>query len=197
MALRYYAKSPDEFVKTKFLNSETSLALQSETSFATDSEDFLLRHQLPFVPLNINNLTSTIENENTYDFTTDQEIISAIEEISRDEINYPEVYRRCCKVWLRIVNLPFSKNLIWDVDSNIYPDYYSIIKKPINFSQVAYNLLKKSYPSDTSTTSTSSSTSTSSFANSLVVGSFYRDMRQVLLNCFTYNTESIVIVSQA
>lgn len=123
-------------------------------------------------------------NENLYDFTTDQEIIGAIDEISNDQINYSEEYRRCCKVWLRIVNYSQAKNFIWEIDSNIYPDYSFVIKKPMTFSQVALNLLKKSYHS------TSSSTG-------VVTSHFYREMRQVLLNCFTYNTEAIALVSQA
>ena len=197
MALRYYTKSTNNFVRTKYLNSEDSVfSQQSETSLLGDSEDFLLRFKLPIPPPSTSNIShnlTLLDNENTYDFTTDSEIITAIDEISRDQINYSEEYRRCCKVWLKIANLPMAKNFIWDVDTNIYPDYYSVIKNPINLSIVAYNLLKKSYSSNLSSTISI----TTSFSNSLIVASFYRDMRQVLLNCFTYNTESIVIVSQA
>lgn len=130
----------------------------------------------------VNAPSASMEVENVYDFTTDQEILSAMEEASNDDATYSEEYRRCFRVWLRIANYPQAKNFMWDVDTNTNPDYYLVIKRPMTFSQVALNLLKKCYISI-------------EFGD--IAKGFYRDMKQVLLNCFAYNTEATAIVSQA
>jgi hypothetical protein len=193
MALRYQANSCTGF--NKRINPLTDGNLNSQ--LPEDAEDSLTNIKpLPHItavaaPVSTEGeATRAVEeeerNENFYDFTTDQEIIGAIDEISNDEVNYSEEYRRCCKVWLRIVNYSQAKNFIWEIDSNLYPDYHTVIKKPMTFSQVALNLLNKSY-----------SSMPSSSPGTAVANYFYREMRQVLLNCFTYNTEAIALVSQA
>ena len=61
-----------------------------------------------------------------------------------------------------------------------FPEYFSSIRSPLTFQAIALKLTHALYGS----------------LDTLPV-QFYRDMRQVLLNCISYNTESSAIFAQA
>lgn len=118
-------------------------------------------------------------------FNSEEEIIQALSSLSKSE--YPDAYQRCAKVFLKIFGTAQARNLIWEVDKETYPDYYASIKYPMSLANVASSLLNRSYDS--------TDVSTDCYYN--VCNSFYRDMRQVFLNCATFNTEATYLFIQA
>ena len=120
----------------------------------------------------------TLQNE----FNDDEDQLSSrIMNMSNDE-NEPDIYRRCCKVFLKIFEMNASKYLLWEYGGGGEEnDYYEIIKTPIAFCDVASNIMSKRYGSD----------------DNEIVKCFYRDMLQVPINCITYNSELLVVVAQA
>jgi hypothetical protein len=160
--------------------------------------------------------SSSSQNQPFYDSET--EIITALQELSQDA-SYPEVYQRCAKVLVKIANLNQAKNFFWEVDSVMFPDYYSTIVRPIMIMNIAGSLVAKAYgrgdddngqDKDTDTgdkdafknengneNGTSSTSTNRRSGYNAVARAFYRDTRQVLVNCFTYNTEITTIVAQA
>lgn len=218
MAVRFFAKTADDYSMMDMTTAGSHTGRSAE-ELSGDIEDFLLRFALQ--PSCNSKNQSVEEDAQLFDFTSDAEITQAIHEIVENEQEYSEDYRRCCKVWLRVATLSQAKHLMWDVDPNEYPDYASVIRRQLSFSRVAYKLIRKSYGAD-SGTHTSSSTAedaapviehtdvgngTSAIAAtthgdepytiSAVAASFYRDMRQVLLNCFAFNTEAIAVTGHA
>ena len=113
-------------------------------------------------------------------YSSESEVVSALVLASSDPA-YSEIYQRCCKVLVKIGNLSQAKHFFWEIDSVMFPDYYASVKRPMMISNVTANLVRQSYGSD----------------SVCVAQSFYTDMRQVVLNCFAYNTEITAVHAQA
>ena len=129
-------------------------------------------------------------------FATVEELTDEVTKISESE-NYPEIYRRCAKVLLRIIKMSSAQQFLWEIDQDC-PYYYSSIVRPIMFSNVANNVINRVYDDaeedDDSDGMTKNITSDSEYR---ISREFYLDMKQVVLNCFTYNTELSPIISSA
>lgn len=98
--------------------------------------------------------------------------------------DYPEVYKRCCKVILRLLEMRSIDNFMWEVDKEVFPDYYSVIKKPTCLSSIASRLVERGYGYDESKPIT-------------VADAMVKELKQMFINCVTYNTEYQTIVAQA
>lgn len=249
MAVRFFTKKTSEYAM-KDLETAGGFTGPFAEKQSGDIEDFLLRYALPpsHVQLSGEEKSQNLEDDSQlFDFTSENEVIGAIAEVVENTEEYSEEYRRCCKVWLRVASMSQAKNLMWEVDPTIYPDYSSVIKNPNSFSRIACRLIKRSYGEDYTTgqivtsetvtqetdqveesgsdnataTAVGDSTTSSAAGDMLpttevvvavkqnevaeevphkigaVAASFYRDMRQVILNCFVYNTEAINVVAQA
>ena len=135
-------------------------------------------------PIKLSN-SASIKTEDTADddsvvYSTESEVIAALVVASSDPA-YSETYQRCCKVLVKIGNLSQAKHFFWEIDSVMFPDYHASVKRPMMIANVTANLVRQSYGSDSMG----------------VAESFYRDMRQVALNCFAYNTEITAVHAQA
>jgi len=117
-------------------------------------------------------------------FNTEREITLALENVCNSS-EYSDVYKRCARVLIRIVNMAQSRNLIWEVDASLYNDYYTVIKRPVMYTSIAGAVINKSY-------SVSDSDS-----DSLVCALFSADVLQVPTNCMVYNSEVTPVVAQA
>ena len=135
-------------------------------------------------------------------FTSEEEVIGALSKAS-ENISNCDSLRRCCKVLLRLLSLPFAKTLLWPVSEEFYPDYNLVIKKPICLSGVALKLVMRKYgnkdvvcgiPSPAATTS---SKKIDLLDLTTITLQFYRDVRQVCVSCITYNTEATILVMHA
>ena len=113
-------------------------------------------------------------------YSSESEVISALMTTSVNP-SYPEAYQRCCKVLMRIANLSQAKHFFWEIDSVMFPDYYSSIRRPMMIANVTARLISQAY----GTESTS------------ICDQFYAAMRQVVLNCFAFNTEVTAVHAQA
>lgn len=127
------------------------------------------------------------------EFNNETEMLNSLEFMSNNASQYSEAYRRCARVMIKILNMSASKNLIWEVDSEMYPDYYSTISRPIMFSNIATNLVNRTYTEEEEDLQSIDGVDTEKMVSLL----FYQDMMQVVINCFTYNTEVTLVVSQA
>ena len=113
-------------------------------------------------------------------YSSESEMISALTSASMDPL-YSEIYQRCCKVLIKIANLNQAKHFFWEVDSVMYPDYYSSINRPMMIANVTSSLIRQLYGN-----------------NDIIVGNlFYNDLRQITLNCFAFNTEVTAINAPA
>lgn len=115
---------------------------------------------------------------NVNDFYADSELESALESLAGDS-EYSEAYRRCAKVLIKILKITASKHMVWEIDSNLYPYYYTIIKRPIMLCNVASNLVSKAY------------------GERDVSLCFYRDVSLAAVNCFAFYSETNTISAQA
>ena len=113
-------------------------------------------------------------------YSSESEVIAALMHTSIDP-TYPKAYQRCCKVLIRIANLSQSKHFFWEIDSVMFPDYYSSIRRPMMIANVTALLISRSYGSE----------------SARICDQFYTDMRQVVLNCFAFNTEVTAVHAQA
>eukprot|EP00981_Chlorochromonas_danica_P010092 scaffold3044_cov176-Ochromonas_danica.AAC.10 len=129
-------------------------------------------------------------------FNTEQELLQTLTTVSEDIEHYSETYRRCCKVLIKILNTSAAKNLFWEVDQELYPHYYDTIIRPVMFTNVASNLVNRAYDhlltKDDETTAEGEVT-----VNNKIAYEFYKDLQQVAINCFAYNSEISPIISQA
>jgi hypothetical protein len=125
-------------------------------------------------------------------FNSENEMESELTRMAEDS-NISEIYRRCCKVMLKILTIPSSKNFLWEVDQELYPDYYSVMKRPLMFANVASNLISKVYDSSFSASEINSNGND----YDRIGKEFYADLRQVLLNCISFSTELPVVVASA
>lgn len=91
---------------------------------------------------------------------------------------------RCCKVFIKVANLPQAKPFFWEIDSVSYPEYYEVVKQPITLSNIALKLMKGTYIKE------------AKFEHKVAL-LFYEDMKRVFMNCITFNTEAITNVAQA
>ena len=114
-------------------------------------------------------------------FSSEKEISSQLQQCSVSQSTHTEAYRRCCKVLLRLLSLPQAKPFIWEVDCSAHADYYSIIKTPVTYMNIADSLLNKLYGQE----------------DTQVFAKFCRDLLQVVINCVTYNSEDSPLVAQA
>ena len=233
MAMRYFVKTTDEYSMKDMDTAGDFTGLSAEMK-SGDVEDFLLRYALPeSIASKGGTCDSSLDEAALFDFESESEVIQLVSETAENAVDYTDVYRRCCKVWLRVAGMTQAKCLMWDVDGNMYPDYFSIVKSPLSFSRVAIALVRRAYGTDgASAVSTveepvpnscvvptaegsaelkeesnvveqSSATACDEveedipYTISRVAASFYRDMRQVILNCFSYNTEAVSAVGHA
>ena len=193
----------------------------NEGMVADDREDKLLEFPLAAPPQSQSQelvASSRQAFETLFDFTSEAEVVSAVSEASQDrqpssntdgdgsrmevdagisaeDEEVSEEYRRCCKVWLKIMAMSQAKGLLWEVDENMYPGYFESMQKPLMLVNVAYKLLQRSYPAS------SSGGGDGSIRDNKKIGSvsscFYRDMRQVLVNCISYNSEATALYGHA
>ena len=151
-------------------HSQTKTKTETETESGSEGEKNTTN----------NNDNNSIKEEEITVYSSESEMISALSSASTDPL-YSDTYQRCCKVLIKIANLTQAKHFFWEVDSVMYPDYYSSINKPVMIANVTSNLIRQSYGD-----------------NGLIVGDlFYKDMRQIVLNCFAYNTEVTAVNAQA
>ena len=165
----------------KNVPSSSSSLLSSSLNYTSTSSR--THHQSP--SQSISNTEDSInrvcrEEDEVSVYSSESEMISALILASTDPL-YSETYQRCCKVLIKIANLNQAKHFFWEVDSVMYPDYYSSIKRPIVIANITSSLIHKSYGND----------------NIIVGNLFYNDLRQITLNCFAYNTEVTAINAQA
>ena len=113
-------------------------------------------------------------------YSSESEVIAALMHASVDH-SYSEAYQRCCKVLIRIANLSQSKHFFWEIDSVMFPDYYSSIRRPMMIANVTARLMSRSYGTESNS----------------ICDQFYTDMRQVVLNCLAFNTEVTAVNAQA
>ena len=113
-------------------------------------------------------------------YSSESEVISALMTTSVNP-SYPEAYQRCCKVLMRIANLSQAKHFFWEIDSVMFPDYYSSIRRPMMIANVTARLISQAYGTE----------------SACICDQFYADMRQVVLNCFAFNTEVTAVHAQA
>jgi Bromodomain len=146
-------------------------SLSALASTSDTSLPLSLPHSLPF---------KKDELDDAAVYGSESEVIAALVVASSDPA-YSETYQRCCKVLIKIANLGQSKHFFWEIDSVMFPDYYESIRRPMMIANVASSLVRQSYGNE----------------NMTVAESFYRDMRQVVLNCFAYNTEVTAVHAQA
>lgn len=104
----------------------------------------------------------------------------------------PGVYRRCCKVWVKLATMSSAKKFMWEVDKEMFPDYYQLLKDPMSLSAVAYRLSQMQYGDPFGENIKSAEEGIL-----LVSRQFYKDVRSVCLNCITYNTENEILTAQA
>jgi Bromodomain len=113
-------------------------------------------------------------------YSSESEVISALMTTSVNP-SFPEAYQRCCKVLMRIANLSQAKHFFWEIDSVMFPDYYSSIRRPMMIANVTARLISQAYGTE----------------SAYICDQFYADMRQVVLNCFAFNTEVTAVHAQA
>lgn len=113
-------------------------------------------------------------------FDSEDEMFKALLLVLSDD-KYPIAYSRCVKVFLKVVSCNQAKNFIWEVDKEVYPDYYSYISFPLCFANVASHLYNQLYGAEEQS----------------VYESFEDAMRQVILNCISFNNEVSPLVTQA
>jgi hypothetical protein len=117
---------------------------------------------------------------NLNDYFTEVEIESALEGMALDA-GYSMSYRRCARVLLKLVKMSITKHLIWEIDSNTYPYFYSIISRPMMLCNVATNLVIRAYGEE----------------DMEVCMCFYRDVSLSALNSFAFYSETNVISGHA
>ena len=169
-------------LKKKYPSSSSSPLSSSSNCTSTLSTT---HHQSQSQSQSKNNTEDNInrvfrEEDEVSVYSSESEMISALIFASTDPL-YSEIYQRCCKVLIKIANLNQAKHFFWEVDSVMYPDYYSSIKRPIVIANITSSLIRQSYGND----------------NIIVGNLFYNDLRQITLNCFAYNTEVTAINAQA
>ena len=147
-------------------------------------------------------ISQTDEEDNAI-YGSESEMIFALSSASTNP-QYSETYQRCCKVLVKIANLNQAKHFFWEVDSVMYPDYYSTIRRPMMIANIATNLIKKSYGieyesnNENNNENGKNGSCTYDKNNGTVIAElFYKDMRQIVLNCFAYNTEVTAVYAQA
>ena len=128
-----------------------------------------------------NSWTATIDSAVFFSSSSEQDVINLLLKVSENSKDYSEDYRRCSKVLIKILGTSQAKNLMWEVDANAYPEYYTLIKRPIMLSNVAIKLINQLYGKSSND----------------VGFLFYNDMKQVMINCITYNTEVTPVVNCA
>lgn len=129
-------------------------------------------------------------------FNGEREIQHALEEICTGEsaASYSETYKRCAKVLIRLLNMAQTRNFIWEVDANHYPDYYTTIRRPVMYTGIAACLISRQY----SVNSVSAAVGVNGLSeDALVAALFTADVLQVPTNCVAYNSEVTGVVAQA
>ncbi|RYH11972.1 hypothetical protein EON65_38370 [archaeon] len=126
-------------------------------------------------------------------FNTEQELMDGLASVCTD-LTYPPVYPRLACVLIKILNTTAAKNLIWEVDQELYTDYYSTILRPIMLTNVASNLVNRAYDEGAPM---HTHTNTHTPYNTYVSREFYADVRQVCINVLVYNSELSPICAQA
>jgi hypothetical protein len=133
-------------------------------------------------------------------FNNENEIEDEISKMATDESN-PEIYRRCAKVLLKLLSLTSVKNnFLWEIDQEAYPDYYSLMIRPLMFANVATSLISKSYDTPLAGhagLSNPEATESENATFTRIGKEFYEDLRQIVLNCISFSTELPVVVGQA
>lgn len=109
-------------------------------------------------------------------------------------LTYTDIYQRCARVLLKILNListyldDGSSMFVWDIDSGYYPEYYETIRYPMVLSHIATKLVQKAY----------SKNGSSGPSEYVAVGqAVYKDLVLMCMNCLCYHTERVVEVAHA
>eukprot|EP01033_Poteriospumella_lacustris_P001523 gene1523-1100_t len=97
---------------------------------------------------------------------------------------YPDVYKRCCLVVLRLLEFRAVENFLWEIDRETFTDYYQLIRYPIYLSSIASKLVEHGYGYDDA-------------APLEVAQGVFQELKQLFLNCITYNSEYQTIVVPA
>lgn len=121
-------------------------------------------------------------------YYSDSEMISSVNEVLSDS-SAPDEYLRCAKIFLKIAHTSAAKSFYWEVDSELYPDYYETVRYPVMFTHIASKLVNRVYGEFADGYDPK-------LAASILV-TFYEDMKTVLLNCISFNTEITTIHPQA
>lgn len=117
---------------------------------------------------------------NISEYTKETEIESALDKVSLDD-TYDMGYRRCARVLSKLLRISASKNLTWEVDSNLDSPYYSVVKRPIFLVNIAWNLVSQAYGEESDE----------------VTVCFYRDVAQTALNSYVFASENASLGTQA
>lgn len=200
------AKNIVRFIRYRMLSRAKANALNDYSSFSRmktgedqnhktklDNEDHLhMMSKSPFTTIiaRSSSYISPTEDSLQIDYSSESSIIDAVIMISSSD-SYSEAYKRCAKIWVKLASIPQAKFLMWEIDKYAFPDYYEEIISPIVLSNVATSLIRKLYGTDDEVSPRID------IRENLVVSAFYRDMRQIFVNCFAYYSESSSIVSGA
>lgn len=121
-------------------------------------------------------------------FNSEEELMTGLINCA-DSDGYPEIYRRCAKVLLRLIDTKYAVNFMWEVDQELYPDYYAVMKRPFSISNIASKLLEREYPLRVVDSTIDDEMK--------MANEFYADVKQVFLNCITFNSELQNMMAQA
>lgn len=149
------------------------------------------------------NASDTIPSDDFIDYSSESGLIQAVLNASNkssafgeDDKNLSDIYQRCCKIWVRIATLPHAKNLMWEISEAGSPEYYADVKHPLVLANVATKLLNRSYDIFSFDNTTNVADEVSKNLHPVVIA-FYEDMKQIVINCFSYYNESAAICGQA
>lgn len=146
--------------------------------------------EVPPLRQELQNVEASIVDTSPNYFDTEQELSQKLNEILRNK-SYPEIYYRCCKVMQKLIGMLIGKSFFWEVDRTMHPDYYTIIRNPIQFCNIIANLYNKMYGE------MESESLTEIEFEALVCVQFRNDLMQVFNNCYVYNSEISFLFTHA
>lgn len=108
-----------------------------------------------------------VDAEDTRPWADESEMLTALLSLC-DSPEHDETTKRCGRILMRLIAMPFSKQLLWQYDRLESGEYFHELKRPIMLSSVAVKLIKRLYQTNQ------------------VANEFYHDLRQVVLNGLAY-----------
>jgi len=100
-------------------------------------------------------------------------LVSSLQAAGAADSEFPEVYKRCARVLLKLCTSACGKPLLWDTS---FREYLQVIRHPMTLAVVGTRLLKMEY----------------GLADASVASACYADMRLVAINSIVYHSEAVV-----